>query len=57
MRGEAEKVVGKALRKYSRSSYVLATKVFGKMGDGPNDQGLSRKQIMEQCNASLQRLN
>ncbi|UOQ49978.1 aldo/keto reductase family protein [Gracilibacillus caseinilyticus] len=56
MRGEAEKVVGKALRKYPRSSYVLATKVFGKMGNGPNDQGLSRKHIMEQCDASLGRL-
>ncbi|MBP3040246.1 aldo/keto reductase family protein [Bacillaceae bacterium Marseille-Q3522] len=56
MRGEAEKVVGKALRKYPRSSYVLATKVFGKMGDGPNDHGLSRKHIIEQCNASLKRL-
>ncbi|MBM7572640.1 aldo/keto reductase family protein [Aquibacillus albus] len=56
MRGEAEKIVGKALSKYPRSSYVLATKVFGKMGDGPNDQGLSRKHITEQCDASLQRL-
>lgn len=56
IRGEAEKVVGKALKKYPRSSYVLATKVFGQMGDGPNDQGLSRKHIMEQCDASLQRL-
>jgi aryl-alcohol dehydrogenase-like predicted oxidoreductase len=56
IRGEAEKVVGKALSKYPRSSYVLATKVFGKMGDGPNDQGLSRKHIIEQCDASLQRL-
>ncbi|MCM3729512.1 aldo/keto reductase family protein [Neobacillus cucumis] len=56
IRGEAEKVVGKALSKYPRSSYVLATKVFGNMGDGPNDHGLSRKHIMEQCDASLQRL-
>ncbi|CAG9610404.1 aldo/keto reductase family protein [Pseudoneobacillus rhizosphaerae] len=56
IRGEAEKVVGKALSKYSRSSYVLATKVFGKMGDGPNDNGLSRKHIIEQCDASLKRL-
>src|SRR5690606_40306991 len=56
MRGEAEKVVGKALSKYDRSSYVLATKVFGQMGDGPNDSGLSRKHIMEQCHASLKRL-
>ncbi|TKC18770.1 aldo/keto reductase family protein [Robertmurraya kyonggiensis] len=56
MRGEAEKVVGKALSQYERSSYVLATKVFGKMGDGPNDAGLSRKHIIEQCHASLKRL-
>jgi voltage-dependent potassium channel beta subunit len=57
MRGEAEIVVGKALGKYARDSYVLATKVFGQMGDGPNDRGLSRKHIIEQCNASLKRLN
>src|SRR5690606_15971599 len=50
------KVVGKALSKYDRSSYVLATKVFGQMGEGPNDSGLSRKHIMEQCHASLKRL-
>ncbi|GGN93611.1 aldo/keto reductase family protein [Saccharibacillus kuerlensis] len=55
-RGEAEKVVGEALKRYPRESYVLATKVFGKMGDGPNDLGLSRKHIIEQCNASLARL-
>jgi voltage-dependent potassium channel beta subunit len=57
MRGEAEIVVGKALKKYQRDSYVLATKVFWPMGDGPNDRGLSRKHIIEQCNASLKRLN
>lgn len=55
-RGEAEIVVGKALRKYPRDSYVLATKAFWPMGDGPNDRGLSRKHIIEQCNASLKRL-
>ncbi len=55
-RGEAERVVGKALSKYERSSYVLATKVFFPMGDGPNDRGLSRKHITEQANASLKRL-
>lgn len=54
--GVAEEVVGKALKKYPRSSYVLATKVWGKMGDGPNDRGLSRKHILEQCDASLKRL-
>ncbi|GEK58654.1 aldo/keto reductase [Marinococcus halophilus] len=55
-RGEAEKVVGKALSSYKRDSYVLASKVYFPMGDGPNDRGLSRKHIMEQCDASLQRL-
>ncbi|GMK37247.1 voltage-gated potassium channel [Paenibacillus sp. CCS19] len=55
-RGEAETVVGEVLRQYPRESYVLATKVFGQMGDGPNDRGLSRKHITEQANASLQRL-
>ncbi|MDP4084978.1 MAG: aldo/keto reductase family protein [Bacillota bacterium] len=56
MRGAAEVVVGKALKKYQRDSYVLATKVFWPMGDGPNDRGLSRKHVIEQCNASLKRL-
>jgi voltage-dependent potassium channel beta subunit len=55
-RGEAEKLMGESLRPFPRESYVLATKVFGQMGDGPNDRGLSRKHIMEQCNASLKRL-
>jgi aryl-alcohol dehydrogenase-like predicted oxidoreductase len=35
---------------------VLATKVFFPMADGPNDRGLSRKHIFEQCHASLRRL-
>ncbi|SFL37930.1 voltage-dependent potassium channel beta subunit, animal [Paenibacillus sp. 1_12] len=56
-RGEAEKVVGKILSAYPRESYVLATKVFWPMGDGPNDRGLSRKHLMEQCHASLKRLD
>lgn len=55
-RGQSEIVVGEALRHYPRESYVLATKVWGQMGDGPNDRGLSRKHIIEQCNASLRRL-
>ena len=55
-RGEAEKVLGEALKDYTRSSYVLATKVFFPVGDGPNDRGLSRKHIMEQAHASLKRL-
>ncbi|CAM4092635.1 aldo/keto reductase family protein [Paenibacillus alkaliterrae] len=55
-KGEAEKLLGETLRAFPRESYVLATKVFGQMGDGPNDRGLSRKHIMEQCHASLARL-
>jgi len=55
-RGEAEIVLGKVLKDFPRESYVLATKVFGEMGEGPNDRGLSRKHIMEQANASLKRL-
>ncbi|WP_338555838.1 aldo/keto reductase family protein [Paenibacillus sp. KS-LC4] len=55
-RGEGERALGAALRPFERSSYVLSTKVFFNMGDGPNDGGLSRKHIMEQCDASLKRL-
>jgi voltage-dependent potassium channel beta subunit len=55
-RGEAEKVMGDVLKAYARESYVLATKVFGQMGEGPNDRGLSRKHVIEQCHASLKRL-
>jgi voltage-dependent potassium channel beta subunit len=55
-RGEGEKAMGAALKPYQRSSYVLSTKVFFPMGEGPNDRGLSRKHIFEQCEASLKRL-
>lgn len=55
-RGAAEEVVGEALRPLPRESYVLATKVYFPMGEGPNDRGLSRKHIFEQCHASLRRL-
>ncbi|PWW06243.1 voltage-dependent potassium channel beta subunit [Paenibacillus cellulosilyticus] len=55
-KGEAERVVGETLRDYERESYVLATKVYGRIGDGPNDRGLSRKHVIESANASLKRL-
>lgn len=55
-RGEGEVAMGQALKPYPRSSYVLASKVYFPMGDGPNDRGLSRKHIIEQCEASLKRL-
>lgn len=54
--GKAEEVVGRALSKYDRDDYVVATKVFFPMGSGPNDRGLSRKHIREQCDLSLKRL-
>ncbi|MCP1133725.1 aldo/keto reductase family protein [Paenibacillus polysaccharolyticus] len=53
----AEEVMGSTLKAYSRSSYVLATKLFFPQGSGPNERGLSRKHIVEQCEASLKRLN
>ncbi|NMO95078.1 aldo/keto reductase family protein [Paenibacillus lemnae] len=55
-RGAAEVLVGETLKAYPRESYVLATKAFWPMGEGPNDRGLSRKHIMEQAHASLKRL-
>jgi aryl-alcohol dehydrogenase-like predicted oxidoreductase len=55
--GTSEEVVGRAIKRYSRrEDIVLATKVFGKMHDGPGGSGLSRKAIMEQIDASLTRL-
>ncbi len=53
--GESEVIVGKAIAD-RRNDVVLATKVFGKMGDGPHDRGLSRKAIQQQVEASLERL-
>lgn len=57
MKGEAEKIVGKAIKSFERESYVLATKVFFPMDNRPNNSGLSRKHILEQANASLKRLD
>lgn len=53
--GESEEIVGKAL-KDRRDEVVLATKVHGRMGDGPNDQGNSRKHIFKAVEDSLKRL-
>ncbi|NML65501.1 aldo/keto reductase [Hymenobacter sp. RP-2-7] len=56
--GQSEEMTGQAIRNLgvSRDDLVLATKVRGKMGDGPNDSGLTRKHIMQQAEASLKRL-
>lgn len=53
--GRSETVVGRALRG-RRHQVVLATKVHGKMGPGPNDQGVSRLHILQACDDSLRRL-
>ena len=53
--GESERIVGKALAG-RRDKVVLATKVHGRTGLGPNDQGNSRLHVLRACDASLRRL-
>jgi aryl-alcohol dehydrogenase-like predicted oxidoreductase len=53
--GLSEEMLGKALGNH-RKEIILATKVRGRTGKGPNDVGLSRHHIIENCNASLKRL-
>ncbi|EQB14726.1 aldo/keto reductase [Sphingobium quisquiliarum P25] len=56
--GESERILGTSIRNLglSRDDLVIATKVLGPMGEGPNARGGSRKHILDQCKASLQRL-
>jgi aryl-alcohol dehydrogenase-like predicted oxidoreductase len=54
-RGGCEEVTGRIL-KGKRDQIFLATKYHGRMGDGPNDSGNSRRHIIAQCDASLKRL-
>ncbi|HVP22102.1 MAG TPA: aldo/keto reductase [Anaerolineaceae bacterium] len=55
--GKSEEVVGRALRDFAvRDELVVATKVHGVTGPGPNDYGLSRKHILSAIDASLKRL-
>ncbi len=55
--GVSEEVTGRALREFGRlDELVIATKVFFPVGTGPNSQGLSRKHIVQACEASLRRL-
>jgi aryl-alcohol dehydrogenase-like predicted oxidoreductase len=57
--GVAEQIIGGWIKKASipRDKLVIATKVRGRIGEGPNDEGLSRTHIMDAVEASLRRLN
>jgi 1-deoxyxylulose-5-phosphate synthase len=56
--GASEQVLGNILKGFAvkREDLVIATKVCSKMGEGPNEKGLSRKHIMDSIDASLKRL-
>jgi aryl-alcohol dehydrogenase-like predicted oxidoreductase len=55
--GTTEVIVGNWLReRKARERIVLATKCRGRMGEGPNDEGLSRKHVIKACEDSLRRL-
>lgn len=56
--GISEEVTGRALKEFGpgRDKLVIATKVFNPMSDDPNDQGLSRKHILNAIDNSLRRL-
>lgn len=54
--GKTEEIIGRWLREQPRDRLIIATKIRGQMGDQPNDQGLSRKHILEGVDRSLQRL-
>lgn len=55
-RGGSEEILGRWLKGRRRDDLVVATKVWGRMGDAPNDGGLSRKHIVAAVEASLRRL-
>jgi aryl-alcohol dehydrogenase-like predicted oxidoreductase len=55
--GESEAILGRALKDFAkRDEVVVATKVHGKMREGPNGSGLSRKAILSEIDQSLKRL-
>jgi aryl-alcohol dehydrogenase-like predicted oxidoreductase len=56
--GVSEQITGQALRnlKIPRDRVIVATKVMGEMGDGPNTRGASRQHILDGVQASLERL-
>ena len=55
--GASEEVTGRAVKEFARlEECVVATKVFNPMSDQPNMAGLSRKHVVQGCEASLRRL-
>ena len=54
--GKAEEVMGRWMKHKDRRALTVATKCMGKMWEGPNGQGASRKHIMDACDDSLRRL-
>lgn len=56
--GRSEEILGQSLRNLgvAREDVIVATKVHGAMGDGPNRRGASRGHILTECRASLRRL-
>ncbi|MBS43587.1 MAG: alcohol dehydrogenase [Nocardioides sp.] len=55
--GSSEEYVGRAVQRFTRrEDVVIATKLHGKMHDGPGGSGLSRRAVLEQVDASLTRL-
>jgi NDP-hexose C3-ketoreductase / dTDP-4-oxo-2-deoxy-alpha-D-pentos-2-ene 2,3-reductase len=56
--GVTEQIVGRWFAQGGgrRDAVVIATKVYGRMGEGPNDQGLSARHIIQACDESLRRL-
>jgi len=54
--GEAERILGEIIPE-ERDRLIITTKVGGAMGEGPNQDGLSRRHLIQQCEQSLRRLN
>ena len=54
--GEAEKFLGRVLKDYPRSTYVVSSKVFFPTGRGVNEWGLSRKHIIENIDRTLKNM-
>ena len=55
--GRSEETIGKAIKAYRRYDWIIATKFYSKVGEGPNDRGTSRKHIFQAVEDSLRRLD